>query len=833
MEILKQIERAVVLGRDFADELQAVRVASAEENDFSFLRFLGGCIVRGDYVSAFADDRTKSLLSVSSYASCFSDLTEKCKIYVEGGGPSRHLAVLLIGVSALKLFIQCNWTGPAISVANEIFPHSESEECHRACLKALEISGEPSYHLIEQPAFLIISKAALVLCREALQSCWTVDWWAWRCTYIHQLIMLDRSHELYNEICQRITDVESKLPSKGDGDEQKKLTMVFCTEAAVSYAYYFEVKNSRSYLEKAKHVSNLEFRLTGALGKRTYHQENELPQLLLDVRHKDDGYDINAPLLTEPNNFPRNVPLRDDTVMNDVKFSSEASTEVLLTAEDSSLLLAVCILSKSISAPDALRDEEIMAYVERMLSMPTAWSVQFSALFQRCLLECKSTRRVERSMSQLQSLVDAVKSSEPNVAVRQVLFFGVVMPSIWEVEKQLGNLFFALGATKSALDIFIKYELWDDTVNCYNKIGRRDRAEKVIMKLLEKEETAHLYCLLGDATQDPEHYVKAWELSGHSSARAQRSLGLFYYNKKEFQEAIPYLQKSAELNAIQLNVWFALGYSAMQVENYALSVKAYKRVATLDPESLEAWNNMASAYIHMGDKPKAWRVLQEALKCSYDNWRVWENYLLVCMDVGAFDECINSWHRLIDIKGKHSDGKIAKLLVRVVAEGIPDIHGQPGAHLKPKLLELFGRVTSGVTNDADIWYSYGSLYQLSSEDPGTTVEDTERMLQFFQKSFRCHNQGQSWEKDPTACREHLIRSRELLDIYMFATKSVSDPVRKRQLLSSARITVHGTLSVVQSYKVNYTPKALDEVTPAIDSLVAKLEEVTSLVNSIS
>lgn len=832
MELLKQIELAVVLGRDFSDELQDVCDASAEEYDVNYLKFLGDCIIRGDYISVFADDRTKNVLSVSSYASCFSDIIAKCKKYAEGGSLSRHLTVLLIGVSALKLFMQCNWTGPAADVANDVFPNAESEECQRACLKALEVSGEPPYHLIEQPAFLIIAKAVLVRCREALQSCWTADWWSWRCTYVHQLIMLDRSHELYDEICQRIADVESKLPSNGVGYEQRRLTMVFCTEAAVSYVHYFEVKNSRSYLEKAKSVSNLEFRLTGALGKRTYHQENELPQLLLDVRHKDGGDGVSTPSPTEPNHFPRNVPLKDDTVMNEIKFSAEAPTDVFLTPEESCLLLAVCVLSKSISAPDALRDEEIMAYIERTLSVPTAWSVQFSALFQRCRLEFKSTRRVERSMTQLQCLVDAVKSPEPSVALRQVLFFSVAMPSIWEVEKQLGNLFFALGATKSALDVFTKYELWEDVVNCYNKIGRRDRAEKVVRKLLEDEETAHLYCLLGDATQDPEHYMKAWELSRHSSARAQRSLGLFYYHKKEFQEAIPYLEKSAELNGIQLNVWFALGYSAMQVENYVLSVKAYKRVVTLDPESLEAWNNMASAYIHMGDKPKAWRVLQEALKCSYDNWRVWENYLLVCMDVGAFDECINSWHRLIDIKGKHSDGKIAKLLVRVVAEGIPDIHGQPGTHLKPKLLELFGRVTSGVTNDADIWYSYGSLYHLSIEDPSTTVEDIERMLQFFQKSFRCHNQKQSWEKDVTTCREHLIRSRDLLDIYMSATKSVSDPVRKHQLLSSARITVNGTLSIVQNYKVNYTPKMLDELTPAIESLVAKLEEVTSLVNSV-
>lgn len=829
MGLLQNIEWTIILGRALSSELEDA--CNAPEQD-EFLRFLVNCIVGGDYVSVFADDRTKMLLRVSSCCSCLDELIEKCKHYVEAGRHVQQLCVLFVGVAALKLFVQCNWTGPAVEVVNDIFPNSESDECHRACLKALEVCGETPYHLIEQAPFLVIANALLVHCNEVLRGCCSVDWWAWRCAYVHQLIMLDRSQELYATICDRIAMVEKNLPCADEGGEQRKLKMLFCIEASLSYVHYSEVRNSRHYLDSAKSASNVDFQLTGALGKRTYHQENELPQLLLEVRHKEGGDTGTASAESVNHLFPKNAPLKDDTVMNEIKFSGNTAADVCLMPEEGCLLLAVCVLNKSISAPDALRDEEVMAYIERVLSVLCSWSVQFSALFQRCRLERNNSRRVERSMTQLQCLVDAVKSPKPSAAVRLELFFSVAMPAIWEVEKELGNIFFALGATKSALDVFIKYELWEDVINCYTKIGRRDRAEKVVRKLLEEEETAHLYCLLGDATQDPEHYTKAWEISGHTSARAQRSLGLFYYNKKDFQEAIPFLEKSSELNGIQMNVWFALGYSAMQVGNYALSVKAYKRVVNLDPESFEAWNNMASAYIHMGDKHKAWKVLQEALKCSYDNWRVWENYLLVCMDVGAFEECITSWHRLIDIKGKHSDGKVARLLVKVVAEGIPDINGTPGTHLKSRLLELFGRVTSGVTNDADIWYSYGSLYQLSSEDSVRTVEDTERMLQFFQRSFRCHNQKPNWEKEVAACREHLIRSKDLLDIYISATKCLSDNARKHQLLSSARITVKGTLSIVQNYKVYYSPEIIDELTPAMDSLAAKLEEVASLINSL-
>lgn len=41
---------------------------------------------------------------------------------------------------------------------------------------------------------------------------------------------------------------------------------------------------------------------------------------------------------------------------------------------------------------------------------------------------------------------------------------------------------------------------------------------------------AKLWCALGDITQQDEHYVKAWEVSGNRSSRAQRSLGRYVQN---------------------------------------------------------------------------------------------------------------------------------------------------------------------------------------------------------------------------------------------------------------------------------------------------------------
>ena len=82
-----------------------------------------------------------------------------------------------------------------------------------------------------------------------------------------------------------------------------------------------------------------------------------------------------------------------------------------------------------------------------------------------------------------------------------------------------------------------------------------------------------IFCL----NQDEEHYRKAWDVSGHRSARAQRSLGYLYLRDKkvnigarnwcpfkhfefcefffvifQFEECIPCFQKSLEINSLQV-----------------------------------------------------------------------------------------------------------------------------------------------------------------------------------------------------------------------------------------------------------------------------------------
>lgn len=57
-------------------------------------------------------------------------------------------------------------------------------------------------------------------------------------------------------------------------------------------------------------------------------------------------------------------------------------------------------------------------------------------------------------------------------------------------------------------------------------------------------------------------------------------------------------------------------------------------------------------------RARAFAVLQDAVKCSYDDWRVWENYVLIGADCGQVSEAIRGAHRLLELKDRWSDDMV-------------------------------------------------------------------------------------------------------------------------------------------------------------------------------
>ncbi|PWN45791.1 hypothetical protein IE81DRAFT_319623 [Ceraceosorus guamensis] len=503
---------------------------------------------------------------------------------------------------------------------------------------------------------------------------------------------------------------------------------------------------------------------------------------------------------SQPKDMPASLLHNDDTFMERTKFTSSAlaagqdsaaeASSMLDTQDpndpsplsplDACILLAFSLDLRNSSPSHGLVASQISAFVARTLSHARNWSVHTMALLLRSRLEAHRTRTAERGVLQLQALVDQMPSADSSTTERLLLFHSLDLPSAWEMRAELARLYAALGVIRSALEIFQKIELWEEVVACLGALGRQQEGIEVLHDLIQgrkveadhfiserkakrKTEThaatselarrkinnarmAKLWCLLGDlqAEQAQTHYVRAWDVSQASSARAARSLGGLFFALGQHASASTWLKRALSIAPLFTRSWFMLGCAQMRLEKFADAAAAFRRAVALDEEDAESWNNLASCYLRMGSDEDAARLasahdhapdsvavvdratistseaesdgsqtltdglssrgdsgvevsdvdedqeqmmmvgqsrargttpyelrllahraLAKAVRFSRDNWRVWDNYMMVSLDAGYLSEAARALTRVIELRTSSRDagGKSAMLQV--------------------------------------------------------------------------------------------------------------------------------------------------------------------------
>ena len=702
----------------------------------------------------------------------------------------KEFQILALGIACLHAFLQVNYTGPFLAFDSvNLLPAAfrSRNDISKTILDSLNVDGERPYHLTPHPSFLVI--ASVLLNRPSQLP--TAPWWRARINFLHQRILGDISATLHDRIYSALDEARSAIESR-DRDTRGRHTI----EQGLTLTYYGQDNNAIHKLQTAGKEIGLEWVLTGALGRRTKFQTFDVSQLVVLAKGRDrDTTDT----MEMPK--PTTLDLNDDTLLEKISFTAveklaptsaipsslsslDPSDPTPLNPLDSTILLALTTCIKNTNPADGLTMEEMAPYVARVLSHPRNWTVHTMALLLRTRLEHTRARTIQRSVLQLQALVDQLvdeigrptngitapkssflpKPSDPtetaSTRVRIAYAWQLLLPSRWDLEAELAQRWVSIGALKTALEIFERLEMWDQVAICWAATGRQDRASQVLQEQLsEKPTNAKFWSLLGDVEKNPKHWEKAWEVSGGRYALAKRSLGNYYFQSKRYEEARDAFKSSLKINPLNHIAWFTLGCACLELKEYEESCHSFSRCVSLDPQDSESWSNLATGLLKLDRKRDAWQALKQATAGNYENWKIWQNYMFVSIDVGEFPEAIRSLKRVIDVLGEKNgesclDEEVVEIMVQRTVQDDPTEERGVGE----QVLELFTKsIVPLITTSPRLWNSAAKLYLwrgLYSDSLDASV-----------KAFRTYLNHPSLETDTKVWDAAVEEAERLVDAY--------------------------------------------------------------------
>lgn len=397
-------------------------------------------------------------------------------------------------------------------------------------------------------------------------------------------------------------------------------------------------------------------------------------------------------------------------------------------------------------------------------------------------MELSHRRTVERCLKQCETIIKAIcEVQELSANQRLSHIFASNLTPRWEIVETLIEIMLSLGLVKDALLIALDINKWDDVIVCYTFLNLRHKAEEIIRQEIKKKPSVEMYCLLGDATGDIENFEKAWELSEHRSSRPQRYLGNYYFNQKQYATAIPYFEKSLSINSLQDVLWLKLGFAAMEIEDWKLAASAYLRYTQIEPYGFESWNNLSKAYIKLGEKKRAKKILEEALKCNYNNWMVWENYMCVSTDTGNFSDALTAYERLLELREKFYDLEVLTILVNAICTDKIDAKGIKAGSLTARAIKMLGHISSKLPNESSVFELSARLH---SKEPLKKADK-------LQQVYRCYANSRKWSDNPEMCEKILKVIIDLSETVLSTINPESLKMEKIYTISqltSARLT---------------------------------------------
>ena len=487
------------------------------------------------------------------------------------------------------------------------------------------------------------------------------------------------------------------------------------------------------------------------------------------------------------------IAMRQDDIPDELKALDPNEQPALNDLDSVQLLLRLTTLRQTTPSNNPLVEEELLALASRILyasSKSVNWSIFSRALWERSILETTKARTIERGILQMTSLVEEIGIKVKTRIIPQAMEEGdeegssaaasrlrfihqlPLMPQ-WAMDMRLAEKYMSLGVLRSAVEIYERLQLSCETALCYAAADEEKEAERIILERINSHpEDARAVSILGDIRQDPNLWMKAWEIGKYSKAKA--SLSRYFYNPpqssgltKDLEQAIKHMNDCLTANPLSYEHWFFYGCCGLESHQYEVAAEAFTRCVALDDTNSHAWSNLASALLRTDKTRPALNALKKAIRCageSNKSWRIYENYLIVAAKLNEWNDVLIAARELINIRG-NSDGEgsidipiIEKLVEILVATEYPSAEDTRFTHYQKSCIDLVCNILpSVITKSARCWRIVARV-ELWRQKPWAALECHE-------KAYRALSQRPELETDESAWNEAIDSCSDLVAAY--------------------------------------------------------------------
>ena len=137
--------------------------------------------------------------------------------------------------------------------------------------------------------------------------------------------------------------------------------------------------------------------------------------------------------------------------------------------------------------------------------------------------------------------------------------------------------------------------------------------------------------------------------SNYARGYGYSSLGLYYKNKGDIQNAIRYLTAASDVDKGNVRYKYNLATIYFAMKDNQKAVVFYEEVIRRDPDYLEARNNLGVIYWRMGKLGPAEEQLAEIIKCDSTYVTSYEPLAEIYFRIGQMEKCVQLYRKAIEL----------------------------------------------------------------------------------------------------------------------------------------------------------------------------------------